>query len=78
MKKLLIPLLFILVVIGITMFAVFNPTSFAYNQQNEIPYSEFIEAVRNNAVTERTSAPRQRTAGFVLNPELASRYLRKC
>ncbi|TRW95134.1 ATP-dependent zinc metalloprotease FtsH [Candidatus Methylobacter oryzae] len=52
MKKLLIPLLFILVVIGITMFAVFNPASSAYNQQNEIPYSEFIEAVRNNAVTE--------------------------
>lgn len=52
MKKLLIPLLFILVVIGITMFVVFNPTSSSYNQQNEIPYSEFIEAVRNNAVTE--------------------------
>jgi len=52
MKKLLIPLLLILVVIGITMFVVFNPTSSAYNQQNEIPYSEFIEAVRNKAVTE--------------------------
>lgn len=77
MKKLLIPPLFILVVIGITTLA-FNATSSAYNQQNEIPYSKFIEAVRNNAVTERTSAPRQRTAGFVLNPELASRYLRKC
>ncbi|MGZ8237691.1 MAG: ATP-dependent zinc metalloprotease FtsH [Methylobacter sp.] len=52
MKKLLIPLLFILVVIGITMIVVFNPTSSAYNQQNEISYSEFIEAVRNKAVTE--------------------------
>jgi len=51
MKKFLIPL-FILSAIGITMYAVFNPTSPAYNSQNDIPYSDFIEDVRNKAVAE--------------------------
>ncbi|MFA6164915.1 MAG: ATP-dependent zinc metalloprotease FtsH [Methylobacter sp.] len=51
MKKFLIPL-FILSAIGITMFAVFNPASPAYNPESDIPYSDFIEDVRNKAVAE--------------------------